>query len=63
MGNSQKNNLTLHPLLDVNPSLNKNSRLNINQEIMLPKRDSSSSQALPHYLYLQLLLLVVRHIR
>ena len=42
-GIAKKNNLTLQALLDANPSLNKNSRLNINQEIMLPKRDSSTS--------------------
>ena len=46
-GIAKRNNLTLQALLDVNPSLNKNSRLNINQEIMLPKRDSSASQVAP----------------
>ena len=42
-GIAKKNNLTLQALLDANPSLNKNSRLNINQGDYASQRDSSAS--------------------
>ncbi len=46
-GIARKNNVSLQALLSSNPSLSKNSRLNIGQEIMLPKAGTSSPAPAP----------------